>query len=239
MARATDIVVIPAYNEAETIAPVIADIFAALPEADVLVIDDGSADDTSAIARAAGAGVLRLPVNSGYGVALQTGYKYAVRNGYARLAQMDGDGQHKAEFLPSLFAILDAGEADIVIGSRFLDDDGHYQPSRARKVGMAVFSRIASRVMRQHISDPTSGYQVMRIGVARFFCTDVYPADYPDADILILLHRSGYRVAERPVQMRMPTGKSMHAGHRSLYYVYKMFLSIFVTLLRPATQERG
>ena len=89
--------------------------------------------------------------------------------------------------------------------------------------------------MRQHVSDPTSGYQVMRVDVARFFCTDVYPADYPDADILILLHRSGFRVREVGVQMRMPTRQvSMHSGHTSLYYVYKMFLSILVTLLRPA-----
>jgi hypothetical protein len=102
---------------------------------------------------------------------------------------------------------------------------------------MGIFSRMASRIMRQHVSDPTSGYQVMRIEVARFFCGDVYPADYPDADILILLHRSGFRVAEVGVQMRMPNGKSMHSGHRSLYYVYKMFLSILVTLLRPAARE--
>jgi hypothetical protein len=91
--------------------------------------------------------------------------------------------------------------------------------------------------MRQHVSDPTSGYQAMRTEVASFFCSDVYPADYPDADILILLHRSGFRVTEVPVQMEMPTGKSMHAGHKSLYYVYKMFLSILVTLMRPRQQE--
>ena len=86
-------------------------------------------------------------------------------------------------------------------------------------------------------SDPTSGYQVMRHDVARFFCSDVYPADYPDADILILLHRSGFRVAEVAVQMRMPTGKSMHSGHKSIYYVYKMTLSILVTLMRPRAKD--
>jgi glycosyltransferase involved in cell wall biosynthesis len=166
-------------------------------------------------------------------VALQSGYKYAVRHGYGTVAQMDADGQHKARYMPELLELLRTGQADIVIGSRFLDGDGHYQPSRARKIGMGIFSRMASRIMRQHVSDPTSGYQVMRIDVARFFCTDVYPADYPDADILILLHRSGFRVAEVGVQMRMPTGKSMHSGHRSLYYVYKMLLSILVTMLRP------
>lgn len=228
------LVVIPAYNEAANVAAVVADVRQSLPGFDVLVVDDGSADETAAVARHAGAKVMRLPVNSGYGAALQTGYKYAVRQGYATVAQMDADGQHEARFMPELLEQIADGSADIVIGSRFLDNDGHYEPSRARKIGMGIFSRMASRIMRQHVSDPTSGYQVMRVDVARFFCSDVYPADYPDADILILLHRSGFRVAEVGVQMRMPTGKSMHSGHRSLYYVYKMFLSILVTLLRPA-----
>lgn len=239
LSRPIDLVLIPAFNEAENIAPVIASVHATLPGVDVLVVDDGSSDNTAAVAGAAGARVLPLPVNSGYGAALQTGYKYAVRHGYDRVAQMDADGQHLPEYFPKLFEQIESDTADIVIGSRFLDADGHYQPSLARKLGMAIFSRIASRLMDQHVTDPTSGYQVMRIEVARFFCSDVYPADYPDADILILLQRSGFRVKELPVQMRMPTGKSMHAGHRSIYYMYKMFLSIFVTLLRPAQQERG
>jgi glycosyltransferase involved in cell wall biosynthesis len=236
MSSSNCLVVIPAFNEAANVAAVVDDVRVSLPGFDVLVVDDGSADATAARARQAGARVLRLPINSGYGVALQTGYKYAVRHGYGTVAQMDADGQHKARFMPELLQLVRDGRADIVIGSRFLDGDGHYQASRARRIGMGIFSRMASRIMRQHVSDPTSGYQVMRIDVARFFCTDVYPADYPDADILILLHRSGFRVAELPVQMRMPTGKSMHSGHRSLYYVYKMFLSILVTLLRPAAR---
>jgi glycosyltransferase involved in cell wall biosynthesis len=230
------LVVIPAYNEAANVAAVVADVRASLPRADVLVIDDGSVDATAEVAHDAGARVLRLPVNSGYGVALQSGYKYAVRHRYGTVAQMDADGQHTATFMPQLLELVRGGDADIVIGSRFLDGDGHYQPSRARRIGMSIFSRMASRIMRQKVSDPTSGYQVMRIDVARFFCGEVYPADYPDADILILLHRSGFRVAEVGVQMRMPDGKSMHSGHRSLYYVYKMFLSILVTLLRPAAR---
>lgn len=237
MSSSNCLVVIPAFNEAANVAAVVADVRENLPGFDVLVIDDGSTDATAQAARAAGATVLRLPLNSGYGVALQTGYMYAVRQGYSTVAQMDADGQHQARYMPELLQLVRDGVADIVIGSRFLDRDGHYQPSRARKIGMGLFSRMASRIMRQHVSDPTSGYQVMRIEVARFFCSDVYPADYPDADILILLHRSGFHVTERAVQMRMPQGKSMHAGHRSLYYVYKMFLSILVTMLRPAERE--
>ena len=226
------LVVIPAYNEVDNVGAVVADVLRTLPDADVLIVDDGSVDGTAEAAHHAGAHVLRLPLNSGYGAALQTGYKYATRSGYDLVAQMDADGQHSASYLPKLVTELERSNADVVIGSRFLDGDGHYVPSRARKLGMGIFGRLASMLMRQHISDPTSGYQVMRVSVAQFFCSDVYPADYPDADILVLLHRSGFRLAELGVQMKMPTGKSMHSGHRSLYYVYKMSLSMFVTILR-------
>lgn len=233
MTSGRTLIAIPAYNEAGHVGAVIADVRDQLPDADVLVVDDGSADTTTDEARQAGAIVVTLPVNSGYGAALQTAYKYAVRHGYDLVGQIDADGQHRAEYLPLMIAALDAEQADVVIGSRFLDRDGHYTPSAARKVGIALFSRIATLLTRSHVTDPTSGFQVLRISVARFFCTDVYPADYPDADILVLLHRSGFRVTEVPVQMRESTSASMHGGHRSLYYVYKMFLSLLVTMLRP------
>jgi glycosyltransferase involved in cell wall biosynthesis len=227
------LIIIPAYNEEGRVGEVVQDVRGTFPSADVLVIDDGSADSTAAEARRAGAMSLSLPVNAGYGAALQTGYKFAVRNGYAIVGQIDGDGQHRAEYLATMYKALEEQDADVIIGSRFLDRDGHYRPSRARAVGIGLFARIASLITRQHISDPTSGFQLMRIAVARFFCSDVYPTDYPDADILILLHRTGYRVREVPVQMRPSPGRSMHSGHSSPYYVYKMLLSIFVTLLRP------
>ena len=235
---ARTLIVIPAYNEQGRVGAVVGDVRHNLPEADVLVVDDGSGDASAEEAAAAGADVLSLPVNVGYGAALQTGYKRAVREGYDVVGQIDADGQHTAEHLPALIERLQEPDADVVIGSRFLDRDGHYRPSAARKVGISVFARIASYLMRQPVSDPTSGYQVMRIPVARFFCSDVYPSDYPDADILSVLHRSGFKVREVPVKMRMPDGKSMHAGHRSLYYVYKMLLSILVALLRPRTAVR-
>jgi glycosyltransferase involved in cell wall biosynthesis len=223
----------PAFNEAGRVGDVVCDVRESLPTADVLVIDDGSTDATADEARAAGALVASLPLNSGYGAALQTGYKYAVRHGYRLIGQIDADGQHQARYFQDMLSALEDSDAHVVIGSRFLDKDGHYQASRARAVGIALFGRIASRLTRQHVTDPTSGFQVLSVDVARFFCSDVYPSDYPDADILILLHRSGFRVCEVPVQMRPSTNVSMHAGHESLYYVYKMFLSILVTVLRP------
>jgi glycosyltransferase involved in cell wall biosynthesis len=228
------LVVIPAFNEAGRVGTVIRDLRGALPTIDVLVINDGSSDTTAAEAAAAGAHVVTLPVNLGYGAALQTGYKYAVRHDYDVVGQIDADGQHRAEHFPLLLEQLQRPGVDVVLGSRFLDRDGHYRPSVAKKLGIGLFGRLATAMTRQHVSDPTSGFQAMRLDVARFFCTDVYPADYPDADILILLHRSGFRVSEVPVQMEAsPEGKSMHRGHKSLYYVYKMMLSILVTVLRP------
>jgi glycosyltransferase involved in cell wall biosynthesis len=229
------VIVVPAFNESGRVGDVVRDVARALPGADVVVVDDGSADETAAEARQAGAVTLSLPVNSGYGAALQTGYKYAVRRGYSIVGQIDADGQHRAEFLPAMLAALTDG-FDVVIGSRFLDRDGHYRPSLARGFGMRLFARIVSLVTHQHLSDPTSGMQLMRIDVARFFCSSVYPTDYPDADILILLHRSGYRIHEVAVQMRPSPGKSMHSGHHSLYYIYKMALSILVTLLRSPSR---
>jgi glycosyltransferase involved in cell wall biosynthesis len=227
------LIIVPAYNEQGRVGKVIHDVRRALPQADVLVVDDASSDATATEALEAGAAVVSLPVNSGYGAALQTGYKFGVRNGYGLVGQIDADGQHRAEYLSSMLETLKEHQADVIIGSRFLDRDGHYRPSLARSLGISIFARIASLVTRQHITDPTSGFQLMTIDVARFFCSEVYPTDYPDADILILLHRTGYRVRELPVQMRPSPGKSMHSGHRSLYYIYKMFLSIFVTILRP------
>ena len=232
------LVVIPAFNEAGRVGDVVRRTRAELPEVDILVVDDGSRDATAREALEAGARTISLPVNLGYGAALQTGYKYAVRRGYQVIGQIDADGQHSPRYFATLLEQLDGEGVDIVIGSRFLDRDGHYRPSAARRVGMSLFARIASRATRQHVSDPTSGFQVMRIEVAQFFCSEVYPSDYPDADILILLHRSGFRTAEVGVQMAPPPGKSMHAGHKSLYYVYKMTLSILVTLLRPPSKRR-
>lgn len=228
------LVVIPAFNEAATVASVVASVRGAVAEAEVLVVDDGSEDETGRLAAEAGALVLRLALNVGYGAALQAGYKYAVRRGYDVVGQLDADGQHSGADLPALLARLRGGDADIVIGSRFLDGAGKYRGPRSRSAGIALFRAIASLATRQRITDPTSGFQVMDVRVARFYCTEVYPSDYPDADILITLHRSGFKVREVPVEMRSSTGRSMHDGHRSLYYIYKMTLSIVVSLLRRA-----
>jgi glycosyltransferase involved in cell wall biosynthesis len=227
------LIIIPAYNEAGRVGAVVEDVRQVLPDADVLVIDDGSADKTAVEARRAGAIALSLPTNCGYGTALQTGYKYAVRHSYALVGQIDADGQHRAEYLSEMLDMLREDRADVVVGSRFLARDGHYKTPFARSLGIRLFARLASMATGQLVTDPTSGFQVMRADIAGLFSRDVFPVDYPDADILILLNRTGYRVRELPVQMRPSPGASMHSTQSTPYYVYKMLLSILVTLVRP------
>jgi len=226
------VVVIPAYNEAANIANVIAGVREQLPQTTILVVDDCSPDRTAEVARAAGALVLRLPINLGDGAARQAGFKYANSLGADWVVQMDGDGQHRPESIPTLLAPILADEADLVIGSRFLGL-GDYHAQRARRIGMRLFAAIASWAIGQTITDPTSGFRAMNRRAYQFFCGNAYPQQYPDADVLIAAYRAGLRLMEVPVLMRQSTtGQTIHAGLRPLYYVYKMLLSIFVTMLR-------
>jgi len=232
------LVLIPAYNEVARIAEVIGRIRNAVPDYDILVVNDGSRDRTAAAAASAGATVVSHPFNMGYGVAIQTGYKYAHANGYGFLVQIDGDGQHDPTCIPKLLAPVMAGETDFTIGSRFLEMES-YEPSLARRIGMAFFRKIVSLITGTRITDSTSGYQAFNGEVNRFFTSEIFPCDYPDADMLITLHRAGFRICEVPVRMYANAeGKSMHSGLKPLYYMFKMILSIFVTLLRSHTLYR-
>ncbi len=233
------LIIIPAYNEERKIAAVVQGIRGYLPKAEVLVVDDGSMDQTYAEALKAGAKAVRHPFNLGYGSALQTGYKYALTKGYRAVIQLDGDGQHDPSFISDLVAVIDKEEADIAIGSRFLETRGsrtisqRYQAPLVRRLGMRFFATITTWIIRQEITDPTSGYQAMNREALEWVSSDKFPCDYPDADVIIMLHRSGFRIQEVPVQM-FPNSdkKSMHSGWKPLYYVFKMFLSILVTLMR-------
>jgi len=233
------LVLIPAFNEEKRISTVIQGVKKSFPQADVLVVDDGSSDETRGRAIEAGAKVISHPFNLGYGIALQTGYIYALQEGYETLIQMDGDGQHDPFSIAELLGGIQSGEADIVIGSRFLrtrhftPEFGGYPTPFARKLGMRLFSMITSAITRQKITDSTSGYQAMNRRVLEWVSSDKFPWDYPDADVIIMLHRAGFRIMEVPVRMvPSETKKSMHSGWKPLYYVFKMFLSILVALMR-------
>jgi glycosyltransferase involved in cell wall biosynthesis len=241
--RARGLCLIPAYNEEVGIGRVVEAIRAAAPDFDILVVDDGSSDRTAQAALAHGAKVVRHPFNLNYGAALQTGYKFAAREGYDVLVQLDADGQHDPSYITVLADRIFKGQADASVGSRFLIGEG-YIPTFARRLGMVLFGYIASVATGRRVTDPTSGYQALSRRVFEFFQHDVFPTDYPDADMLILLHQAGFKVEEVPVKMlEDESGKSMHGGLlRPMFYVFKMFLSILVTLLReppPRFDERS
>ncbi len=226
------LILIPAYNEGARIGELVRRVRAMHPDFDLVVINDGSRDDTGQTAFAAGAEVVSHPFNLGYGVAIQTGYKYALTKGYDFLVQMDGDGQHDPAFIPQLLAPVMAGETDLALGSRFLGVES-YDPSLLRRLGMTFFCRLVSFLIGTPITDSTSGFQAFNRKVIRFFTTEVFPCDYPDADMLLTLNRAGFLIQEVPVRMYASvSGKSMHAGWKPLYYIFKMLLSIGVTLLR-------
>ncbi len=231
MVLSNNMVLIPAYNEEHRIVSVVAGVKVAAPDAAIVVINDCSRDDTAAVACQAGAIVVSHPFNMGYGAAIQTGYKYALANNYDFLVQLDADGQHDPSCIPDLLAPVIQGKADIAIGSRFMGNS--YKPPLARRLGMALFRKIVSMVTGRACTDTTSGFQAFNRKVIAFFSTDVFPVDYPDADMLITLHHAGFCVVEVPVRMfENSEGKSMHSGLKPLYYMFKMILSICVTLLR-------
>jgi glycosyltransferase involved in cell wall biosynthesis len=236
MTRPDLLVIIPAYNEEANVAGVIQGIQTHLPGADVLVINDGSRDRTAQVASGAGAEVLTLPYNMGYGAALQTGYKYGRENGYQILAQIDADGQHDPVYIPAMLNLIRRDEADIVIGSRFLVRS-EYRAPLAKRIGMLLFGTIASWATGQRISDPTSGYQALNRRAFCYCAADVYPSDFADADVIIMLHRAGLRIREVAVKM-YPSGNkqsrylNMYSFLTPAYYIFKMSLAVFVCLLR-------
>lgn len=225
------VIIIPAYNEEGRIGSTIAGI-RKFSDKDIIVVNDGSADNTAEEAEAAGAVVMRLPFNLGYGAALQTGYKYALNKGYAFAVQMDADGQHDPAYIGTLLENVMSGEVDVAIGSRFLGE-GNYKPAAIKKMGMIFFRAIASVITGQKITDPTSGFQALNAKAMKFYASEAYPVDFPDADVLIMLYKKGIRFREVPVKMNYNNKKkTMHSGIVPLYYLFKMILSIFVTLLR-------
>jgi len=232
------VIIIPAYNETGMIGSTIQDI-RKISHADIIVVNDGSTDNTANEARGSGAVVIDLPFNLGYGSALQTGFKYALEKGYKFAVQMDADGQHDPSSIHTLIKPVMNGEVDVVIGSRFLGDNNYKSPV-IRRIGMFFFALIARIVTRKKITDPTSGYQAINRKAMELFASDVYPADYPDADVIIMLYRRGIRFTEVPVTMNRSIGNiSMHSGLKPFYYTFKMLLSIFVTLLRSGGEGKS
>ena len=235
------IAIVPAYNEAASISAVVAELGEHAPGFDVVVIDDGSTDDTAERARAAGAAVVRHPFNLGIGGAVQSGYLYAAERGYDIAVQVDGDGQHDPRCLADMRAYLDAHpELDMVTGSRFLADDGDgFRSSAPRRLGIRIFSGVLSRIVGQRVTDPTSGLRMCRRRAIDLFARD-YPHDYPEVEAVLLMHAHALSSVELPVKMRERTGGTSSINStRSIYYMIKVLLAVFVGLFRARPAVRS
>jgi glycosyltransferase involved in cell wall biosynthesis len=226
------IAIVPALNEEHTVPRVIDELRAFDPGFDIVVVDDGSADGTAAAAAAKGAIVLRLPFNLGIGGAVQTGFRYAFEHDYDLAVRVDGDGQHDPSQLSRIIEPVLAGDADIAVGSRFATESGGYRSSRSRRVGIRLLAWTVSRIVGQRVTDTTSGFQALnRRGIA-LFARD-YPHDYPEVEATVMLFRHRLRLREVPVTMReRGGGRSSITTLRSIYYMVKVLLAIFVGLFR-------
>ncbi len=226
------LILIPAHNEAENIPGLLDDLLRRHDAEDVLLIDDGSADESGALARARGCKVLRHHFNLGYGASLLSGYHYALIRGYEAVIQMDADGQHPPRALPELMAPIQAGDADHVLGSRFLE--GHAEGTTfLRKLASRMLTGLARFWTGKQFSDPTSGFQAMRREVVEALCNDGFPEDFPDLDVLMDLHRRGFRLVEVSTPMRdREHGQSMHGGLHVLYYFYRLGMNIMLLPVR-------
>jgi glycosyltransferase involved in cell wall biosynthesis len=232
--------IVPAYNEASCISSVVEDLRRHAAGFDVLVVDDGSTDNTAAAGVVAGATVVRLPFNLGIGGAVQAGYVYALERDYDVAVQVDGDGQHDARHVEQLLDRLrSAPKVDMVTGSRFLAADGDgYRSSATRRLGIRLFAAILSIIVGQRVTDPTSGFRMAGRRGIELFARD-YPHDYPEVEAVLLLHFHELRSVEVPVNMRdRIDGASSINATRSAYYMVKVLLAIVVGLLRtrPAVQ---
>jgi len=239
MTRTRIVAIVPALNEEGIIGKVVDEIRAVSPEIDVVVVDDASSDETAAVARSHGATVLRLPFNVGIGGAVQTGFRYALAEGYDRAVRLDGDGQHDAREIPKLLEPVERGEADLVIGSRFAEGEASYRPPFARRIGIRVFARLVSLLSGQHVTDTTSGFVALdRVGIELF--AREYPHDYPEVEATLIALRSGLRLAQVQVEMReRETGASSITFVRSLYYIVKVLLALLVSSLRRYPRLQG
>ena len=223
----------PAYNESGAVADVVRSLHQHAPEFDVLVVDDGSTDETGHHARAAGAAVVRLPYNLGIGGAVQTGFTYALERGYDYMAQVDGDGQHEpAELARLVTAMREDPSLDMVCGSRFVGPQTSYSAPISRRTGIHLFAFTLSRIVGQRVTDPTSGFRLYNRRSIALFARD-YPHDYPEVEAVLMLHAHRLRMREVDVHMHArSSGSSSITAVRSAYYMVKVSLALLVGLLR-------
>ncbi|NMO20386.1 glycosyltransferase family 2 protein [Pyxidicoccus fallax] len=225
------LIVLLAYNEEECIASTVAELKQLLPAMDVLVVDDGSADQTAVQARSAGAYVLTHPFNLGVAAAEASGLLYAARHGYRRVIRMDGDGQHDPSSVEALLQALDAG-SELVIGSRFAGITS-FRSTWLRRFGNRFLARLLSSLSHQRITDPTSGFRGFGPRAIRLFAR-THPHDYPEPESVLIAARQGLTIAEVPVRMRPRlTGTSSLTAWKSAFYMAKVSFALLMERARP------
>lgn len=225
------IVIIPAYNEEKSIVKTVQDICEHAPEFDYVIINDCSTDHTLSVCREHHLHVLNLPVNLGIGGAVQTGFLYAYKNGYDYAIQFDGDGQHDAKYLQEMRDYMIEQNADMLIGSRFLEKEG-FQSTGMRRFGIRYFSALIKLLTGQKITDPTSGMRMINRDILAMY-SESYPKDYPEPESVVAIINSGKKVMEYPVIMRKRMeGTSSISPLKSIYYMIKVSLAIFLEMLR-------
>ena len=231
------LVIVPAFNEARSLPGVAEDLRRCGEPIDVCVVDDGSTDRTAEVASELGLTSLRIPANLGIGGAVQAGYLWAERHGYQAAVQFDGDGQHDASHLGALLAPLRRGEADLVVGSRFLAEGG-YRSTLLRRTGIRYLSWFLRLRCGARVTDPTSGLRAAGPRAIALFALS-YPSDYPEPEAIALGHRAGLRIVEVPVTMRERAhGSSSITEMRALYYLVKVSTALLILPL-PREARRG
>ena len=227
------LVIIPAFNEVQNIAGVITDLKTLELNPDILIVNDGSSDGTYQAAKSTQqAVVLNLPSNLGIGGAVQSGFKWADRNGYRIAIQFDGDGQHIAAEIPKLLRALEEQQANMVIGSRFMAKHAGYRSTFVRRLGIRTFMAINSLLIGQTITDNTSGFRAYDRRTIEFLARH-YPVDYPEPEAVILLGRNGFSISEISTEMQeRQGGGSSISGLRGAYYMIKVLLAVLMTFLR-------
>ena len=221
------LIIIPAYNEEGSIEKVVDNLIKNYPQYDYLVINDGSTDKTKQICMNHGYRAVNLVVNMGIGGAVQTGYRYARDNGYDVAVQIDGDGQHDVTFLQEMLSLIENREADVVIGSRFVEKEG-FQSSKVRRVGINFLSVLGKFLTGIRVKDITSGYRAVNAKFINIFAAD-YPADYPEPEAIVITAVYGGKIMEYPVVMKeREFGTSSITLKKSCYYMCKVTLAMIV-----------
>lgn len=225
------LIIIPAFNEEESIEKTVDDIKNKAPEFDYIIINDCSTDRTLEICKENMYNVINLPINLGIGGAVQTGYMYGYRKGYDLAVQVDGDGQHDPLFLGKMADYMNISHADMIIGSRFIDKKG-FQSSGVRRIGIRYFSILIRVLTGKTITDPTSGLRMVNRSIMKLFVND-YPKDYPEPESVVAVLLNGKNVIEMPVIMRARNGgTSSISTKKSVYYMIKVTLAILIERIR-------